>query len=129
MTIILGFRRIDVRRHENGFITPGMAGDRNLAHVEATLEMHRGAISKSFTTRNLRREFDSIHMHLLDGPFKHLSGEWNFKQLGDMGCKILLSMDFEFRHSIISKAFERGFARVAERLVKDFCLRADDIHG
>jgi ribosome-associated toxin RatA of RatAB toxin-antitoxin module len=38
-------------------------------------------------------------------------------------------MDFNFQHSLLSLAFERGFSKVADRLVKDFCLRADEIYG
>ena len=95
----------------------------------ASLRVKFGGMEQQFTTRNTLEPDSRVSMSMVDGPFRHLSGEWNFIQLGDKGCKILLSMNFEFRHSLLSLAFERGFAAVADRLVKDFCLRADDVYG
>ena len=95
----------------------------------ASLKVAFGGLEQQFTTRNELVIDSSVNMSMLDGPFRHLRGEWGFRPLGDTGCKILLSMDFEFRHSLLSLAFEHGFAAVADRLVKDFCLRADDVYG
>lgn len=95
----------------------------------ATLTVRFGGMQRQFTTRNTLEQDTRVSMSMLDGPFRYLKGEWNFMEVGDKGCKIMLSMDFEFQHSLLSLAFERGFAAVADRLVKDFCLRADDIYG
>ena len=95
----------------------------------ASLKVVFGGLEQKFTTRNALERDSRVSMSMLHGPFQHLKGEWEFNQLGDSGSKILLSMDFEFRHSILSHAFERGFATVADRLVKDFCLRAESIYG
>jgi ribosome-associated toxin RatA of RatAB toxin-antitoxin module len=54
-------------------------------YLEATLELQKGTLSKKFTTRNKRCEFESIDLELVEGPFKHLSGGWRFKDLGDDG--------------------------------------------
>ena len=65
----------------------------------------------------------------MDGPFSHLTGEWQFKALGEDGSKVILSMNFDFSSSIISSAFRRGFAHIADKLVNDFGKRADTIYG
>jgi ribosome-associated toxin RatA of RatAB toxin-antitoxin module len=44
--------------------------------VIATLELHKGSVSKHFTTRNTRREFEAIDLALVDGPFRELGGGW-----------------------------------------------------
>ena len=56
-----------------------------------------------------------------------LSGEWQFLALGEQGCKITLRLDFDFRRGLVSAAFQRGFARIADHMVQEFCQRADDI--
>jgi len=95
----------------------------------ASLKVVFGGLQQQFTTRNTLVHDSLVRMSMVNGPFQHLSGEWEFRKLGDTGSKILLSMDFDFRHSLLSRAFERGFSAVADRLVKDFCQRADTIYG
>ena len=95
----------------------------------ASLKIAFSGLERQFTTRNTLERNARVSMSMVDGPFQHLTGEWVFRELGDMGCKILLYMDFEFKHSLLSRAFEHGFAKVADRLVKDFCSRADEIYG
>jgi ribosome-associated toxin RatA of RatAB toxin-antitoxin module len=95
----------------------------------ASLKVAFGGLQQEFTTRNTLEQDAKVSMSMVDGPFSHLQGEWKFEKLGDKGCKILLYMDFNFQHSLLSLAFERGFSKVADRLVKDFCLRADEIYG
>ena len=56
------------------------------SNVEATLELHKGAVSKTFTTRNSNTRPDSIDIALMGGPFRHLAGGWRFQSLGDDGC-------------------------------------------
>ena len=52
-------------------------------------------------------------------------GEWQFLTLGEEGSKVSLDLAFEMSRSIVSAAFRRGFALIADRMVKDFCRRAD----
>ena len=51
--------------------------------VEATLELQKGAVSKTFSTRNTLQPGKAIDIALLGGPFRHLQGGWRFDQLGD----------------------------------------------
>ena len=66
--------------------------------VQATLELQKGGVSNKFTTRNERKEFESIDISLVGGPFRHLKGGWSFTDLGDKGCKVALNLDFEFEN-------------------------------
>ena len=67
-------------------------------------------------------------MKLLEGPFKDLQGEWRFLQLGDDGCKISLELDFEMNSGLVATMFGKGFGKIADRLVEDFCLRAAKVY-
>jgi len=95
----------------------------------ASLEVKVGGIVTSFTTRNRFVPGELLTLALVDGPFSHLTGEWQFKALSEEGSKVTLSMNFDFSSSVISSAFRRGFAHIADKLVYDFGKRADAIHG
>jgi len=79
-----------------------------------------------FRTRNALTPGAGIVMALEDGPFKHLSGEWAFKPLGDAGCKITLQVDFEFSNRIVARAIQPAFTRVCDTLVDAFIRRANE---
>ena len=97
--------------------------------VEATLELQKGTLSKSFTTRNQRREFESIDLELVDGPFEHLSGGWRFKDLGDEGSKVSLELEFEFRSRAVDLVFGSFFEETCNALVDAFSKRAAVVYG
>jgi len=67
-------------------------------------------------------------MNLLEGPFKDLQGAWSFLQLGEDGCKVSLRLEFEMRRGPVAKVFGKGFGKIADRLLDDFCKRADEVY-
>ncbi len=97
--------------------------------VEATLELQKGVISKSFTTRNTRSEFASIDIELVGGPFRHLAGGWRFRDLGDAGCKVSLELEFEFDSKIADMMFGAFFEETCNSLVQAFTERAESVFG
>lgn len=95
----------------------------------ASLEIAIAGMRQSFTTRNQLAAGRSLQMELVEGPFQQLSGEWKFLQLSNRGSKIMLQLDFDFAGGLLSSAFRHGFASVADRLVSDFCQRADAVYS
>lgn len=95
----------------------------------ASLAVKVGGITQTFTTRNRFVAGERLTLSLVDGPFRHLSGEWLFEGLGDEGSKVTLILSFDFSSRMLSSAFRRGFTRIADRLVLDFSKRADDVYG
>ena len=51
--------------------------------VEARLDLARGGIQQSFSTRNRLRAHQAIELELLEGPFETFRGRWQFQALGD----------------------------------------------
>lgn len=98
-------------------------------HQVATLVVKVKGITQSFTTHNRFVPGERLTLSLVDGPFSRLAGEWLFEPLGTEGSKITLSMNFDFSSRVLSTAFRRGFAHIADRLVTDFSKRADDVYG
>ncbi len=97
--------------------------------VEATLELQKGVVSKTFTTRNSRREFESIDLALLGGPFKHLRGGWRFKDLGDEGSKVSFDLEFEFESRLTDMLFGSFFEEICNSLIDAFSRRAAAVYG
>jgi len=97
--------------------------------VEATLELQKGKIRKSFTTRNSRQEYSSIDLALVGGPFRHLSGGWRFQDLGDAGSKVSLELEFEFDSRVADMMFGAFFEDTCNSLVDAFSSRAVAIFG
>jgi ribosome-associated toxin RatA of RatAB toxin-antitoxin module len=97
-------------------------------HQIASLRLKVAGMETAFITRNEMVPNERLEMHLQDGPFTQLEGAWSFAPLGDVGCKVTLSMAFEFNQRWLAAAFSQGFIRVADRLVDDFCRRADQVY-
>ena len=104
--------------------------ERTEDEVCASLEIAHSGLHKSFTTRNRLVKNQSIEIHLVNGPFRHLYGIWRFEPLGDgRACKVTLEMDFEFSSKLLSLTFGKIFTVIASTLVDAFVKRAKEIHG
>lgn len=97
--------------------------------IEASLELHRGRISKRFRTRNVLKENESLGIALVGGPFKHMSGGWIFQQLSDAGSKVELDLQFEFESRATDVIFGRFFENTCNSLVDSFTQRAAKIYA
>jgi ribosome-associated toxin RatA of RatAB toxin-antitoxin module len=95
----------------------------------ASLDIAIAGLRQSFTTRNQLAPGRSLQLQLVQGPFQQLSGEWRFLALSNRGSKISLQLDFDFAGGLLSSAFRHGFANVADRLVNDFCQRAEIVYS
>lgn len=90
----------------------------------ANLEVRLGALKTAFATRNTLIAPERIEMQLVDGPFRALTGVWEFRALGDIGCKVTLSMEFEVAGRLVGSALALGFQHLADRMVDDFVREA-----
>ena len=95
---------------------------------KASLTVKIAGVTQRFTTINALIAGKKVSMKLFEGPFKNLQGEWGFKQLGEHGCKISLELEFEMTGRLVSSMFGKGFGKIANRLVDDFCKRAEEVY-
>jgi len=98
-------------------------------HQIATLDVTVAGVSRRFTTENRLVHNERLSMRLVKGPFDELGGEWSFRALGQAGCRVSLDLSFHLPGAVLMLPFKRGFGRVADRMVDDFCRRADAVHG
>ncbi len=92
--------------------------------VEARLTLTKSGITKNFATRNLMTPATKIEMHLLEGPFKHLYGVWEFFN-EPQGCRVTLKMEFSFDSKILAMMLEPIFKSISESLLDAFVKRAE----
>lgn len=102
----------------------------NEDEVIATLYLSAAGFKKSFTTRNLLRTDKMVEIQLVDGPFKHLEGFWQFESLEDgTQCRVQLDLKFEFLNHLFSMLIGPVFQQIANTLVDAFQRRADEVYG
>ncbi|MGZ8249851.1 type II toxin-antitoxin system RatA family toxin [Methylomagnum sp.] len=97
--------------------------------VRATITLAKGKIKLSFTTDNALQAGKSIHMRLVEGPFKRLNGVWRFEPIPSGGCEASFKLDFEFANGLLGMAFGGFFKEVSESLVDAFCRQAARRYG
>jgi ribosome-associated toxin RatA of RatAB toxin-antitoxin module len=97
--------------------------------VRARIEMAKGALHRSFTTRNELEPGRRIGVRLEDGPFRRLAGDWSFEDDGQGGCRVSLDLEYEFAGRMLSAAAGPVFNQIAQTMVDSFVRRARTLYG
>ena len=102
--------------------------ERQPEQVTVSLEIAKGGVRHTLTTRNQLLMPEAIEMNLVDGPFRNLTGRWHFKSLDENACKVILTLEFEFSGSLSRMTFGPVFSQAANTMVDAFCRRADELY-
>ena len=97
--------------------------------LEARLDLARGGIKQSFSTRNRMHSAHEITLELLDGPFEYFSGHWDFDALGESACKMSLYLEFKFNSKLLGAAASRLFDKATNNMVDAVSRRATQLYG
>jgi ribosome-associated toxin RatA of RatAB toxin-antitoxin module len=90
----------------------------------AVLQVSRGVLRTEFTTRNTLVQDAQIHMQLMHGPFRDLTGEWRFEAIGTRGSRVQFRVEFQFKNRLTAAAFNAAFESLCGTIVDAFVLRA-----
>lgn len=71
----------------------------------------------------------AIHVKMTEGPFDHLTNEWQFTPTPEGGCQIDFDLDFAFKSKILDTLLGKFFATVTGRMAEAFKKRADELYG
>ncbi len=121
----------DVERYPE--FVPWCVGSRILsrdgAALVACLDIRRGMLRTSFTTRNAPDGDEAITMELVDGPFRSLHGRWSVELIRDpagaaLGSRVTLTMRFELANALTAALLEPLFEETVASLVEAFVARA-----
>jgi ribosome-associated toxin RatA of RatAB toxin-antitoxin module len=102
---------------------------REASLVEARLDLAKGGITHSFSTRNHLQGTELITLELLEGPFEYFEGRWGFQTLGDAACKMSLQLEFSVNSKVLGMAATRLIELVTDNLVDALGKRARQLYG
>lgn len=112
---------------------PGCTASRvikqNNSALIAEINISKGGISKSFITRNVFVENQSIVIHLIEGPFSSFAGDWRFIPLQDKVSKVEFHLDFEFKNKLIELTFGHILKSMMNNIVMAFTYRANEVYN
>ncbi|HEY8879667.1 MAG TPA: type II toxin-antitoxin system RatA family toxin [Roseateles sp.] len=104
--------------------------------VTARLHLAYAGVRHAFTTRNRNEDGRSVRMELVDGPFSHLDGVWQFLPLNKPGadaeaaaCKIAFELSYAFSSGALEAVVSPVFDRIANTFVDSFVQRAESLYG
>ena len=125
---------IDVARYPE--FLPWCSHARVLSETESGMTAEVGiafkGVKQSFTTRNEHVPDREVRMHLVDGPFSRLEGDWRFMPVGDgtqRACRIDLKLDYGFSNAVLAAVVGPVFDRIATSMVDAFVKRAEQVYG
>jgi ribosome-associated toxin RatA of RatAB toxin-antitoxin module len=93
------------------------------------IEIAYHGVRAHFTTTNVDVPGESIVITLIDGPFRHLHGEWRFRALAERACKVEFELAYEFSSGLLERANGPVFDHVASTFVEAFVKRAASAYG
>ena len=114
------------------FVTWCVASDVSEAseHAKrATLHFAKGAIHASMATRNELVRDRRITLHLVKGPFRHLTGVWEFDEIDGHACEVKMLMEFKFSNRLFELTLGPIFSQVANGMIAVFKQRANVVYG
>jgi ribosome-associated toxin RatA of RatAB toxin-antitoxin module len=97
--------------------------------TRATLHINYRGLRQSFSTENAKVRPQSMQIKLIEGPFKMLAGGWRFTDLAAAGCKVELSLHYEFSSRLMEKLVGPVFGYIANSMVDAFVKRAQRMYG
>lgn len=112
---------------------PGCVGSsirsRSPDELVATLDLARGPLKTSFSTRNGLEPPGRMSLQLLEGPFRVLEGAWEFTALGEQGSRVVLTLRFEFDSAMKDMLLGPVFEATCNQLVDAFVQRAGSVYA
>ena len=102
---------------------------RDASVTRATLHINYRGIRQSFSTENLKSPPALMQIRLIEGPFRMLEGSWRFTDLAGIGCKVELSLHYEFSNRLLEKLIGPVFSYIANSMVDAFVKRAQSLYG
>ena len=88
------------------------------------IEISKNLINWKFKTSNIYTKDKNIKLELVDGPFSHLNGEWNFKKKDNFNTKVSLYLEYQFDNRIIEMSLKPIFSSIMNSILDSFISEA-----
>ena len=102
---------------------------RDETRTRASIKISYRGVKQGFTTENTKQAPAGIVMHLIEGPFRKLDGEWRFTALGERGCKVEFRLHYEFSSRLLARVLGPVFDLIANSFIEAFVKRAEQLYG
>ncbi len=93
--------------------------------IIASLSIDYYKIKTTFTTKNTNIPYEKIIIELVDGPFQHLYGYWQFISLGNSGCKVEFLLHYQYTNAILAKLISPAFSFISNNIMNCFIKQAN----
>ncbi|MEI2418303.1 type II toxin-antitoxin system RatA family toxin [Orrella sp. JC864] len=97
--------------------------------MQASVTIAFAGLRQRFTTRNVHDYPHRIDLHLVDGPFSELVGNWEFITLAEDACKVHFTLNYAFSSRTLEALVGPVFNRVASSFIDSFTKRAEAVYG
>jgi coenzyme Q-binding protein COQ10 len=86
-------------------------------------------LHETFTSRVHKKRPNEVHVDYLDGPLKHLTNHWKFKDDGAGGVLVDFCVDFAFKHRMFELLAGQVFDIALRKMIGAFETRAAALYG
>ena len=97
--------------------------------MQASITIAFAGMRQRFTTRNEHEYPSRIDLHLVDGPFSELVGNWKFIPLAEDACKVEFTLTYAFSSRALEAIVGPVFNRIASSFIDSFTKRAQAVYG
>ena len=97
---------------------------KDLIEIIADLKVGKKFLNETYSSIVLYyKEKNKIIVTNIDGPFKHLSNEWNFKEINN-NTQLQFDIDFELKNNFLNAIMKRSFNFGLDKIANAFEERA-----
>lgn len=86
-------------------------------------------LRESFTSRVSKARPETVQVDYLDGPLKHLTNEWRFRDDGKGGVLVDFCVDFAFKNRVFEMLAGQMFDKALRKMIGAFEARAAALYG
>jgi len=86
-------------------------------------------LRETFTSRVHKERPTSVRVDYVDGPLKHLTNEWRFRDDGAGGVMVDFAVDFAFKNQLFEMLAGQMFDRALRKMINAFEARAEELYA
>jgi ribosome-associated toxin RatA of RatAB toxin-antitoxin module len=93
--------------------------------TRARIDIDYHGLASHVSTLNRKHPPQRMDLEFVEGPFREFKAHWSFVALGDAGCRVEFSVDYEFSNAAMAALAGPVFGHIIETLVERFVARAE----
>ena len=100
---------------------------KDLIEIKADLKVGKKFLNETYTSLIIYyKNKDKIIVTNIDGPLKHLTNEWKFKEINN-ATELKFIIDFELKNNLLNAIMKKSFNFGLDKIADEYEKRANDI--